>query len=235
MKIFKGLTLGLGLFSGITYGADTSLTNKLDSLNIPSDRVSPIVSQDQIEAINGRYSSLNNRHELTFSSGNNFNSDSHIDTTQYAATYRYHLNSNWSFGFRYSQYNNELSDAGEKLFNDQRLLPDTDYAIKSTDAFVNYNTVYGKIRLGEKRVLYFDHYVSLGYGNVALGNGEATMYTADTGFSFWFGKNFSTRFGLKNELYYQQKINGKESVHNVMGYLEFGYLFGEGSARRLSL
>ncbi len=44
MKIFKGLTLGLGLFSCITYGSDTSLRNKLESLNIPNDRVSFIDS-----------------------------------------------------------------------------------------------------------------------------------------------------------------------------------------------
>jgi hypothetical protein len=52
------------------------------------------------------------------------------------------------------------------------------------------------------------------------------MYTADTGFSFWLGKKMSLRTGLKNEFYQQQKINGPENVHNAMGYLEFGYLFG---------
>ena len=119
-----------------------------------------------------------------------------------------------------------MSGAGEKLFDEEKILPDTDYAIKSTEGFVNFNTVYGKIRLTQSTIVYFDHFVALGYGNVSLGNGEAQMYTADTGFSFWLGKKMSLRTGLKNEFYQQQKINGPENVHNAMGYLEFGYLFG---------
>ena len=39
----------------------------------------------------------------------------------------------------------------------------------------------------------------------------------------------SARVGAKNEFYKQDKINGDESVHNVQGYIEFGYLFGKGS------
>lgn len=207
----------------------SDLSKKLETLNIPSDKVTPLVSEEKLYVVNKRYSSLTNRHELSISGGRNFKADSHMETKLLSAAYRYHLNSDWSFGARYSEYYNELSESGEKLYENKNLLPDTDYAIRSSELFINYNTVYGKLRLTQDTIVYFDQYISLGYGTVALANGETQNYIADLGFSFWIGKHMSARVGAKNEFYKQDKINGDESVHNVQGYIEFGYLFGKGS------
>lgn len=208
----------------------SELEKKLESLNIPSDKVSPLVSEEKLYVVNGRYSSLNNRHELTLFGSRNFNADSHIETQQGGGTYRYHINSDWSLGYRYSQYDNKLSEAGEDLFDKNAILPISDYAVKSSEGFINYNTVYGKIKLTEKTIVYFDHYVSLGYATMALGSGEVPSYIVDTGFAFWLGKHMSLRTGLKNELYSLKTFEGeKKNTQNMMGYLEFGYLFGEGS------
>lgn len=221
----KNLILISLLLSSSAYSA-SKLDSKLDSLNIPSDKVTPLLSEENLISVNKRYSSLTNRHELTFSGSNNFNADSHMDTKKRSASYRYHINPKWSLGYRYSDYFNKLTAAGEKLYDEQKILPDSDYSLKSTEGFINYNTVYGKLRLTEDTIVYFDQYLALGYGKISLANGEAQMYTLDAGFAFWLGKNYSFRVGAKNELYRQQKINGDDDVHNVMGYLEFGYLFG---------
>jgi outer membrane beta-barrel protein len=204
----------------------SDLEKKLDSLNIPTDKVTPLVSKENLTAINGRYSPLNKRHEVTFLGANNFTADTHMDTKQLGASYRFHLNSRWSFGLKYSEYKNKLTDAGEKLFKTKTILPDSDFAIKSSEGFVNFNTVYGKLRLTQKTIVYFDQYISIGYGKVALESGEVQMYSTDLGFSFWFGKHLSTRVGLKNEFYEQKRLVGSRNVQNAMGYLEFGYLFG---------
>ncbi len=219
------LTLALCSISLNSFASD-DLSKKLEALSIPSEKVTPLLTEDELIAVNGRYSSLNKRHEVTFSGANNFTADSHMETKQISATYRFHINSNWSIGARYSEYENKLSGAGEKLFDEQKILPDADFAIKSSEGFVNYNTVYGKLRLTKSTIVYFDHYVSLGYGTVALGNGEAQTYIGDTGLAFWIGKHASLRTGLRNEFYRQKKLNGPENVHNGMGYIEFGYLFG---------
>lgn len=206
----------------------SDLSKKLESLNIPSDKVTPLVSEEKLYVVNKRYSSLTNRHELSFAGGNNFNADDHLSSTMVAAAYRYHVNSDWSVGARYSEYQNELSGSGKKLYDDRKLLPDSDYALKGSEVFVNYNTIYGKLRLTSDTIVYFDQYISLGYGTIALANGETQNYIADLGFSFWIGKHMSARVGAKNEFYQQQKMNGDSNVHAVQGYLEFGYLFGEG-------
>ena len=39
----------------------------------------------------------------------------------------------------------------------------------------------------------------------------------------------SSRIGVKNEFYKQTKLTGNETNYNGMGYIEFGYLFGEGN------
>ena len=122
----------------------SDLEKKLDSLNIPSDKVTPLVTTENLYVINDRYSSLYRRHEFTFMGGRNFNADSHLETEQLSVSYRMHLNSRWSFGARYSEYYNELSASGKQLYNDKNLLPDSDYALKSSEAFINFNTVWCK-------------------------------------------------------------------------------------------
>lgn len=201
-----------------------SLESKLDALNVPDDKVTGLLSEENLISVTGRYSSLNKRHEFSIKGANNFSSDSHIETKTAGINYRFHINSRWSLGTSYTEYENKLSSAGKKLFDDQRILPDSDFAIKSVDAFVGFNTVYGKLRLTEKQIVYFDHYISLGYGHIDLASGETQLYSADTGFAFWIGKKASFRIGAKNEFFRQKKITGNKNAQATMGYLEIGYL-----------
>ncbi len=208
--------------------SSSELEMKLDALNVPDDKVTPILSDDKLYVVNTRYSSLINRHEIGLMGANNFTSDSHLTTQNVSGTYRYHINGKWGLGLRYSRYTNKLTSAGEKLFSDKKILPDTDYALNSKEIFVNYNTVYGKLRLTEDSVVYFDQYASLGAGKIKLASGEKNIYSLDLGFSFWLGQHGSSRLGIKNEFYKQQQLSGARNVHNVVGYLELGYLFGSG-------
>ena len=227
MKKLGIILLNIFVISNIM--AEDDLSQKLEGLNIPSDKVTPLLSEEDLYAVNERYSSLNNRFELTLFGAHDFAADAHMDSKQSGVTARYHINSRWSLGARYTEYFNQLSASGEALFEQEQLLPDSDFALNSTDAFINFNTVYGKVRLTRDTVVYFDQYISLGYGTVGLSRGETQMYLADLGLAFWVGKKMSARFGVKNEFYTQQKLNGSNDVHNAMGYLEIGYLFGEGA------
>lgn len=222
----KMLFTSVVLLMSFSVMAADELELKLKKLSVPDDKVSPVVSKDKLYIVNTRYSSLDNRHEVDFAGANNFMADSHLVTRQTAMSYRYHVNEKWGVGLRYTNYYNELSDAGKTLFERKDLLPDSDFAYKSTELFVNYNTMYGKLRYAKDSVLYFDQYVSLGAGKVELESGEQTMGIVDLGFSFWISKNYSMRAGLKNEFYQQQQLTGSRDIHNAMGYLSFGYLFG---------
>ncbi len=225
----KKLIITLVSMSVSVFSQESSdLEKKIEALNIPSDKVTNILTEDKLYVVNERYSSLMNRHELTILGANNFTADSHLSSQQVAATYRYHLNSDWSFGVRFSKFNNELTKSGKALFDSQKILPDSDFARNSREVFANYNTVYGKLRLTDEQVVYFDQYVSLGVGEIKLSSDTTNVYSLDLGLSFWLGKHMSTRFGVKNEFYSQIQKTGKRDIHNMNGYFEIGYLFGTG-------
>ncbi|MBC97767.1 MAG: hypothetical protein CME63_08455 [Halobacteriovoraceae bacterium] len=232
LKNAKKYLMVMALVSTSSYAAESGevskLENKLDALNIPDDKVTPLLSQDQLYIVNTRYSSLINRHEVTLKGGHNFTADSHLDSKDIALSYRYHLNSDWSFGVRYTEYQNDLTGAGERLFDDQKLLPDTDYSVNAKEIFATYNTIYGKLRWSQETVVYFDQYISLGVGEMELASGKTNHALADLGLAFWIGKHMSARVGLKNEFYNQTQLTGKEFKANTFGYIEFGYLFGSG-------
>ena len=226
----KKLVIGLTLLSSTVALAQSSseLEKKLESLSIPDDKVTTVLSEDKLYVLNNRYSSLINRHELTIAGANNFTADSHLVTEQAALSYRYHINSKWSLGARYTRYTNKLSSSGQILFNNKSILPDTDFALNGQELFVNYNTIYGKLRWSENSVVYFDQYISLGGGKVKLSSGDKNLALADIGLSFWLGNHGSARIGLKNEFYQQNQLSGSRNIHNGIGYIEFGYLFGTG-------
>lgn len=226
--MMKKLAVASLLMSSRIMAQDNGLEQRLDALNIPDDKVTTVLSEDKLYVVNTRYSSLVNRHELTAQGGNNFTADSHLATKQGAISYRYHINSSWSLGARYTSYNNKLSDSGMILFADKKMLPDTDFAINSKELFVNFNTIYGKLRWSENTVVYFDQYIALGGGKIKLASGETNMAMADLGLSFWIGNHLSARVGFQNEFYKQTQRSGPRSIHNGVGYIELGYLFGSG-------
>ena len=155
------------------------LEQKLDELNIPDDKVTPVLSKDTLYIVNTRYSSLINRHEIGVQGSHNFTADSHLDVKQVSGSYRYHLNSKWSFGLRYNYYSNELTSAGQRLLDDKQIIPDQDFAFNSQEAFVTYNTIYGKLRWSEETVVYFDQYFSLGAGQIELASGKTNHALLD--------------------------------------------------------
>ena len=222
------LVLLLTVSSSLLAQEISELEKKLDALNIPDDKVTSVISDDKLYIFNTRYSSLVNRHELTLQGANNFTADSHLSTQQAALSYRYHINSDWSLGLRYTRYSNKLTVAGQKLFDSKKILPDTDFAKNSKEVLVNYNTIYGKLRWSNETVVYFDQYVALGGGKIALASGDTNLYFADLGLSFWIGNHLSSRIGFKNEFYEQTQLVGPRRIHNGVGYIEFGYLFGSG-------
>lgn len=206
----------------------TGLEQKLDELNIPDDKVTPVLSKDNLYIVNTRYSSLTNRHEVGLQGSHNFTADSHLDVKQVSASYRYHLNSKWSFGARYNYYTNELTSAGQRLLDDQKIVPDQDFAFNSQEVFATYNTIYGKLRWSADTVVYFDQYFSLGVGQIELASGKTNHGLLDVGLAFWLKKHGSFRVGVRNEVYNQTQLNGEVLKHNAMGYLELGWLFGSG-------
>lgn len=211
----------------VSCGASAAkLESELSSLAMPADRGAVSIAKDKLYSVQSRFTPLGNRHEFALSGGKNVNQDGHLNSNQFGAMYRYHLNNSWSLGANFFKVNNTLSSSGEKLLNEKGVIPDRDYVKHQIDVMAEYNLFYGKLRFNMEQVTYFDQYISFGVGQVALGNGDTTAAIVDTGLAFWIGKNMSARMGLKNDFYKEENFNGSTNVHNMVGYVAFGYLFG---------
>ena len=218
------LILIAALVSFSAIAQDRPLEAELDSLAMPTDKAMTSTATDKLVSIQSRYSPLRNRHEIDFSGGKNLNQDGHLSSNQWGGLYRYHITDRWAVGANYFKVNNELSSAGKKLVNDKGILPDRDYVKSQFDVMAEYNLFYGKMRFDMERVVYFDQYIGLGYGQVELGNSTTNATVLDIGVAFWVGSRGAVRLGLKNDFYTEKNLNGKTSVHNAVGYLALGVL-----------
>jgi hypothetical protein len=88
---------------------------------------------------------------------------------------------------------------------------------------------YGKFRVSMDQVFYFDQYVALGAGSVGLNTGRQTAAVGDVGFVLWLGRKGSIRFGVKDYFYNEQRRLSSSRVHDLVGHIDAGFLFGGSS------
>lgn len=202
-----------------------SLDDQLQSLSLPSNQPPASVSQEKLYAVQNRYSSLKWKSEFTFGGAKNFNADSFITATQLDLAYRIHLSDRFNLGLYGSKGYTSLSSAGERLMTES-ILPDTAYVKYRANMMVGFNAFYGKIRFSMDHVVYFDQYIALGGGRVFLDTIPATAISGDVGFVFWLGKSGSIRMGLRDDFYNQQRRLASSQVHDLLGHVDVGVLFG---------
>jgi len=203
-----------------------SLEDELRSLSLPSNQAPSGVSSEQLYAVQTRLAPLENRSEITITGAKNFTVDSFLVSQQVDAGYRYYLSSRWFVGASGSYVFNSLSGSGERLMNENKRLPDVAYTKYRADILAGYNLFYGKFRLTLDQVFYFDQYVAVGPGVVVQDLGTHPALVADVGFVFWFGRNFSFRVGAKDYLFHEDRRLSNGLANNVLGHVDFGYVFG---------
>ena len=207
--------------------AEDDLMSQIKSLVLPSNQAPGMVSKEKLYSVQNRYSDLSNRHEVFVGAGTQVLGEGHIDSRRVGIGYQYHFNNTWAVEVTGSKVFNEFNSSGEILLEKTNLVPDKDYLKYRFDAAAVFNTFYGKFRFGMERVFYFDQYISLGAGMMGLESGTTPAVVADIGLSFWLEKNYSVRFGFKNEFYNEQRLTGEELNHNLVTHLEVGYVFGD--------
>lgn len=214
---------------GAGWAASGSLENELNSLAVPSNQIPPMVASEKMYAVQNRYAPLTYRSEVTLGGSKNFTPDGMMISQQLDLAYRFYLSDRWFVGTSGSYVFNSLSNAGQRLMQQEHLLPDIAYAKYRADLLGGFNIFYGKFRFNMDKAYYFDQYVALGPGVVMLDTGTAPAAVADVGFSFWFGRTASVRLGLKDYFFQERRRLSKGMVHNLLGHLDVGVLFGGGA------
>lgn len=203
-----------------------SLEDELQSLSVPSNQAPSAVSSEQLYAVQSRLSPLGKRSEVTLSGAKNLTADSFLVSQEIDLGYRFYFSDRWFVGVSGSYVSNSLSGSGQRLLEESKRLPDVAYTKYRADLMAGYNLFYGKFRLTMDQVFYFDQYVALGPGVVVQDLGTHPAAVADIGFVFWFGRNFSFRFGVKDYLFQEERRLSQGIANNVMSHLDIGYVFG---------
>ena len=208
--------------------ANKGLQKELESLEIPENTPGSFVAEEKIYSVQNRHSSLKRRFELSLAGLDQFTDTGFVSSREVALGTRYYINSKWSVGASYSYAFNELTEATDNFFNLEGVLPKVSYTKSRIDATVRYLLFYGKFRLSMDRVLYFDHYISLGPSLNILDTGNYPGAAAETGIMFWLGQNWNVLVGVKNYSFFKDSLNGndREFVNQAKIYLSAGFLFG---------
>jgi len=221
--------VGLMVFGivGVAFAADEApLSKMLDDLETPANLAPASVASEKLYSVQGRFSPLKSRSEVSVGGGYNFAGSGYLSMSQIEGAYRFHFSDRLSLGL-FGSYNfNKLNESGNTLMNQNQLLPDVAYERYRASLLLAYNTFYGKIRFGMESVTYFDQYVAVGPGIVAMNTGTSPAGVVDIGFVFWMGRNGSLRFGVQNEFFTEKRVQSTVFRNDAVAHLDIGLLFG---------
>lgn len=210
--------------------AEPSLDQQLEALSVPTNQALPGVTEEALYSVQSRYVPLRHRHEISLAGGKNFNTDSFVNSHNIDLGYRFYLSNRWFLGLSGSYVFNDWSKGGDRLIQAQDVnnsqLADVAFARYRADLLAGYHLFYGKFRLSMDQVFYFDHYVAAGPGYVDWVLGNQFGAVAETGLVFWFGRNMSLRFSVKDYFVKEIRMKSQSWAHNIIGGLQVGYVFG---------
>ena len=212
----------------VNANTNEGVERELESLQLPESTAGSFVAEEKLYSVQSRHASLNKRFELSLAGLEQFTDTGFIASREVALGVRYYFNSRWSLGGSYSYAFNELTEATDNFFALEGVLPKVAYTKSRVDATARYLLFYGKFRLSMDRVLYFDHYISLGPSLNVLDTGSYAGVAAETGIMFWLGQNWNVLFGVKNYSFFKDRLGGddQEFVNQAKIYLSAGFLFG---------
>lgn len=213
-------TLGLVMSSVSMAGLQDDINSLQLNENIPVSAQS-----EKVYAIQSRKTSLAKRWELSGAWSKHLSGNGFLNTQQTTGDLRYHFNDKWTVAAGYSVVTNEFNKTARGLSDVQGYLPDVDYVKSRTELRAEYNLFYGKFRLSQDSIFYFDLHVGLGVAQNELASGSSTGPVGELGFAFWWGKHFSSRLGIRDYYHQEKRTLASESTHNLFGHMEVGYVF----------
>lgn len=201
------------------------------------NKAEPRVPRNTYRVVQKRIVDRHWRTEFSIQSSLLSGGDSYYSTNGLGAHFELHINPRWSLGLRHQWFFNELTNEGKRIFDrseaEQALspgnpnntrIPSLDYPVSQTIATVSYYPLYGKMSLFDSTVSYFDLYVLLGGGQIALSSGGTGVWTSGVGFGAWWTQHFSTRAEVRYQQYTDQALAGGREIGNTMALVGVGFL-----------
>lgn len=206
--------------------ADSDLNTQLDELKIPGNVAPAGVTTEKLYSVQNRFNQLAKKFEFSLGAAKNFTGNGLLQMSQINGGVAYHFDDRWSVALSGSYGFNDFTASANHLIMAENIMPDAAVVNWRADILASYNLFYGKIRASMDQVFYFDQYVAVGPGLVNTQYGTVPAAVADVGVAFWFGKNWSAKFGAKNDLFREKKMTSNDMAYHLLGHIEVGYLLG---------
>lgn len=205
-----------------------SLEDQLSTLSLPPNEAPLPMSSEKLYSVQTRFVDPTLRLEISANGGNRFSGDSFLRSQEVGGAVRFYITDRFYLQGAYSKVFNQLTATGDRFLAEENRLPDSAYASARADGQLGYNLFYGKFRLTMNSTMYFDHYVSLGGGQVQMATGWTPSFVGETGLALWATRNLTFRLGIKDYFYKETRLLSSSYEHNITGVLSIGWIFGGG-------
>lgn len=191
-------------------------------------------SQTRARIVQDRIVDRRNRLEFGVSYGGVIGGDSYLKTQALGFAAHFHFTPRWSLGVQYTDFSNELTPEGKRVFDLYRKTQsaggtpayavDVDYPLNSTMAVLNWYPIYGKTSFLDMGITQFDLYLIAGAGQIQLSSGTSPIYSAGVGVGAWMTKHLSLRGEIKYQTYQDQPVTGKRDLNIGSANLGLGWI-----------
>jgi len=197
-----------------------SVLSSIDSLgsNRPlAEKAKAIDGNNKVSVVQNRLVDRNLRLELGVSYGLISGGDSYINSQNLGFMADFHIIPQLSIGARHSEYYNELTSEGKRVFDDAQkkqaagdpyTRPDVDYPLSSTMGVLTVYPLYGKLNFFNIGVTQFDIYLMGGYGQMRLSSGNSGTWTGGGGVGIWWTNLLSSRIEVRHQGYEDKIYTG---------------------------
>jgi outer membrane beta-barrel protein len=165
---------------------------------------------NRVQVVQNRVVNRHLRVELGVNYGMVAAGGTYLRTQNLGGNFDFHINPNWSIGFRYYQSLNDLTNEGKEMYDlaQRRAQISGDFVVSEVDpvyqtglAVVSWYPIYGKMNLFNAGVTHFDVYALAGYGKAELTSGVSDTLTAGAGVGFWISQYVASRFEVRYQTY----------------------------------
>ena len=223
------------LLVSTSLSAESKLMKNLGSLGANKKiikRVNELDPKNKIRVVQKRAVDRNNRFEISTGYGMIAGGDPALSSKVLNANVEFHLNPNWSFGLRYSSYDNDPSSHQESLLeqasNNPQLLntirSDIDPAKQSSMFTLSWYPLYGKMNMMDMGIAQFDIYTILGLGKIELESGSSNIHTLGAGLGLWINNYINTRLELRYQGYKDQISTGERNIDQTIFSASIGLM-----------
>ncbi len=222
-----------------TTSAQPSIEKDLDSLaddSVLIERAKAMDPKNRIQIVQRRAVDRNLRLELGGNYGFIGGGDSYLSSQNLGAYLDFHINPNWSLGFRYNNFINKLTSEGSAVYSaaqQQQLthgggvqVPGIDSPENTELATLCWYPVYGKMNVFNSWVPHFDLYALVGYGKTQTISGlNSDTLAGGMGLAIWLSQHFSSHLEVRYQTYQDSPYQDTTRRENlVVGQVSIGIL-----------